>query len=223
MEYPKINSVYKREGYDFTGIGQNPKGKNLIIGDYACPEFDNIKIWDVEEKIDGTNIRIIFKNGKVIFAGRTSDAMLPSFLLEYLQIHFTESLMKARFQNPDGSYPDVILYGEGYGPKIQSGGYYSTTPGFCLFDAKVGLWWLAKHTVRHVLSQELGVPVPPCFPEMTIPQIVELVKSKPPSKFAQNDPKKEHVMEGVICRPSPQMLFRNSNPIMFKLKCKDML
>ena len=49
--YPKIQTLWKRD---------KEMGK-VIEGELSKPEFDNIKNWLVTEKIDGTNIRIIFK------------------------------------------------------------------------------------------------------------------------------------------------------------------
>ena len=64
MEYPKINSLWKREGWYFNEkdkLGIQRSGRqSLIPGDYADPAFAAIKRWRVDEKIDGTNIRIFF-------------------------------------------------------------------------------------------------------------------------------------------------------------------
>ncbi len=76
-EYPKINSLWKREGFDFVQTGKKPTSKKLIEGDHSCPEFANIFLWSVDEKIDGMNIRIMYKEGQVSYAGRTKDAMIP--------------------------------------------------------------------------------------------------------------------------------------------------
>ena len=47
-EYPKINSLYKRDP---------EKGNNIILGDFSLPEFFYLKdlLWECTEKIDGTN------------------------------------------------------------------------------------------------------------------------------------------------------------------------
>jgi len=226
MEYPKINSLWKREGWYFDEQCKKDPTKqagrqSFIIGDYASEEFGNIKYWDVEEKIDGTNIRVFYKDGQVRFGGRTKDAHIPCHLLDYLQGTLTPGLLGSRFADKDGSGTGVILFGEGFGPKIQAGGYYSDKPGFCLFDVKIGHWWLEKDTVRG-LATLLGVHTPPTVMlHSTEEEILQYVREKKCSLFAMNDPKHEHVMEGVICRPIKQMLFRNGDPIMFKLKCKE--
>ena len=53
--------------------------------------------------------------------------------------------------------------------------------------------------------------------EYTEEEIVDLVKSKPLSKCSEID----QVIEGVVCRSEPLMLYRNGNPVKFKLKCKE--
>ena len=204
MEYPKVHSLWKRKGWYFDEQCKKDPSKqkgrqSFIVGDYACEEFGNIR-----------------------FGGRTKDAQIPCHLLDYLQSTFTPSLLNARFADKAGIGAEVILFGEGYGPKIQSGGYYSTNVGFCLFDVKVGSWWLEKSVVRHKVAEELGVTAPPCLmTEATEYEIVEFVKEKHFSRFATNDPHHKAIMEGVMCRPSKLMLFRNGDPIMFKLKCKE--
>jgi hypothetical protein len=226
MEYPKINSLWKRQGWYFDekekkncDSSRQKDRQTFIQGDYACVEFGNIVFWDVEEKIDGTNIRIFYDEGNVRFGGRTKDAQIPTFLLDYLQAKFTQDLLHKVFPcKEEEPYPKVILFGEGYGPKIQSGGYYADEVGFCLFDVYVNGWWLEKNVVRHKIGLELGVPVPPFVGIMTELEIVDYIKSKPRSAFAQIE---DHLIEGVVCRPNPLMLYRNGNPIMMKLKIKD--
>lgn len=220
MEYLKINSLWKREDY----IKGGTKGKHgpLIEGQYSEPEFGNIKRWHVEEKIDGTNVRVMYKEGKVCFGGRTDDSQMPVSLMFYLQETFTEySLSKAFASVVDLSYPNVILFGEGYGPKIQAGGgNYRKDVGFILFDVLVGDWWLQRSAVKDI-ADKLSIPMcPALFDEpKTEQEIVEFVKSKPMSK-ASIIPQ---MMEGVVCRSEPLMLFRNKKPIMFKLKCKEFI
>ena len=47
MEYPKIETLFNRD-----------EKFKVVEGDYRLPEFENIKQWDVTEKIDGTNVRV---------------------------------------------------------------------------------------------------------------------------------------------------------------------
>jgi hypothetical protein len=63
----------------------------------------------------------------------------------------------------------------------------------------------------------LIIKVVPEFGLMTEEEIIQLVKSKPLSLCSRNP----QMMEGVICRSEPLMLFRNKEPMKWKLKWKD--
>lgn len=218
MEYVKINSLWKRQEY----VKGLPKGTHgpLIIGQYSETEFGNIKKWHVEEKVDGTNVRIFYSGGNVHFGGRTDNAQMPTSLIKYLQDNFGDwNLSKVFSPKENEPYPTVTLFGEGYGPKIQAaGGNYRSDPGFILFDVNVGGWWLKREDVYSIAVQ-LGIPHCPDLGLMTEEEIIEFVKSKPMSRCS-NVPQ---MMEGVVCRSDPLVLFRNGRPLMWKLKCREFL
>ncbi|MEA3446494.1 MAG: RNA ligase family protein, partial [Bacteroidota bacterium] len=113
-EYHKIQTVFLRS--------PESRYKNLMEGEWALPEFEALKDieWVWTEKIDGTNIRIMWDGKIVRFGGKTDNAQIPVFLLNVLQDTFTAEKMNAVF--PDAT--NVCLYGEGYGAKIQKGGNY---------------------------------------------------------------------------------------------------
>lgn len=228
MEYPKINSLWKRQGWYFEQDKKNSldyqQGRQSFIeGDYAEEAFGNIRLWDVEEKVDGTNIRLHFskKEGQLLspsILGRTSAAQIPPHLLSYLQTIATWDLFFQAFpalhERPDF---DVWIFGEGYGPKIQScGGNYRSDPGFILFDVWCQGWWLQRDVLPDIAAY-FGVSVVPRLGVMEEKDIVELVKSKPLSQCSRLP----QMMEGVIARASPLVLFRSGKPVMFKLKCKE--
>lgn len=209
MEYLKINSLFKR----------NLAGdRRLIEGDFVNNEYRNIRIWHVEEKVDGTNVRIMYSDGKVSYGGRTDNAQMPCHLLEYLRVNINEIVLDRAFPiSEDGQRPSVILFGEGYGAKIQGcGGNYRADPGFILFDVLVGRWWLKRDDVR-IIGEKIGVPTCPFIDYMTVEKVIEFVKSKPLSRCSHVP----QMMEGVVCRSEPLVLHRDSKPVMFKLKCKD--
>lgn len=218
--YPKINSLWKRQGwYLDEGKKNNPEyqagRQSFIVGDYAIPEFANIKKWLVQEKIDGTNIRIHFQD-KVEFYGRSDDATMPPSLYKYLVQEFTPEKLSSVFKE-DVSFPGIWLFGEGYGAKIQKGGgNYRKDQAFILFDVKVGNWWLTQDAVKEIAHQ-LNIPYAPIIGIITEDEIVSYVKSHPFSLCSED----EQVMEGIIARPEPMMLLRNGEPLMMKLKCKE--
>lgn len=233
MEYPKINSLYKREGcgaYDETkkryvsDLEKKPRKSAIIEGDYACPEFEAIKTWTVTEKVDGTNVRIVFDRdkGAIDIRGRTDNAQFPTFLFSYLQSTFSWQKLEEIFK--DSNY--VILFGEGYGPKIQSGGYYRKDAAFILFDVFCSGWWFKRDDLA-VVAEQLGIDycknlLNPYMATQTdiwtVEECVKYVKSQQNSTIAQVE---DHVMEGIVARSQPQMMFRKGGQIMFKLKCDD--
>ena len=164
--YPKINTIWKRD----------EKNKfNIIVGDYSCPEFENINKWLATEKIDGTNIRVIFEPVPRIieFKGRTEKADIPKFLQKTLDETFNTQKLLEVF--PKGE--KIILYGEGYGNKIQSvGKRYCTTTKFILFDVFIDGWWLQRENVEDIASK-LGIEIVPSLGIKTTEEIIDLVKN----------------------------------------------
>ena len=136
-EYHKIQSIFKRD--------MTSKRKTLIDGAWTLPEFEYLagNVWTFTEKVDGTNIRVIFKDGVVTFGGRTEDAQIPAQLVCRLNERFLPLSEKLGDVFADGS---AVLYGEGYGAKIQKGGgNYRADQDFVLFDVRwqvsCGLLW----------------------------------------------------------------------------------
>jgi hypothetical protein len=209
MKYPKIDTVWKRD--------ENNKFK-IIEGDFSKPEFDNIKKWLITEKIDGTNIRVSYERSTVTFDGRTDDAQISAHLYKALQELFTVELLASAFiETPDSQPPGrVVLYGEGYGAKINNGGLYRDDTGFILFDVWIDGWWLDRENVEDV-AKKLNIPVVPTRGTMSLDEAVALVKTNPMSEISN----KPRVAEGIVARSYPLMLFRDGRPIMWKLKVKD--
>ena len=217
MKYPKLQTLFNRD----------EKRKMVIIPDeISKPEFQQVKYWEVTEKIDGTNIRIVFelqdatRGYSIGFEGRGDDSQIPKKLLEYLKKTFTTQKLHKVFVKLDGKEPvlprKVILYGEGYGVGIGDKGkfYLPDTNEFMLFDVWVDEWWLEYENIADV-AKKLKIAVVPSFGIMSMDEAIELVKTKRKSRVA------ELVMEGVVAKSNPQVLFRNKDPIMWKLKCRD--
>lgn len=203
MKYPKINTIWKRD---------KDNKFNIIEGDFSKPEFEAVRLWDITEKIDGTNIRVMYGNGGVTFGGRTDNAQIPAHLFHHLQNTFTIDKMYKVF-----GADTVTLFGEGYGPKIQKGGgLYRKDAGFILFDVVVGDWWLNRSNVEEIASN-LDINCVELIGTMSYNDAVKYVQSSPTSLEADQI----KTMEGIVARSNPLMLFRNGNPIMWKLKDRD--
>ncbi len=198
-KYPKINTLWMRDEDNKYCISPD---------DYACEEFKAIKFWHVTEKIDGTNIRIFWDGKRISFGGRTGNAQIPATLIKYLQNTFTYPLLNRAF--PDVVTEDleshIVLYGEGYGPKIQKGGgAYRKDVSFILFDVKVGKWWLDRDSISDIATK-LKIDEVHSYGIYTTEQIVKLVKSKAITQIKGAN--EDKVFEGIVARSHPLMLFR---------------
>lgn len=205
-EYHKIQSMFLRD--------PATKYRTFLAGQWAMPEFAYLadNQWIFEEKVDGTNIRIELKNGVVTYGGRTDNAQTPTFLLAKLQELFPAEKMIGAF--PDCA--EVVLYGEGYGAKIQKGGgdYIPDDCSFILFDVRVGQWWLSRESVTEI-AEKLGVARVPTIGQGTLYEAVEMCEAGFSSLMRNTPP------EGLVIRPCVDLFARNGSRIITKLKLKD--
>lgn len=205
-EYHKIQSIFKRD--------MNSPRKTLIEGEWTQPEFEYLagNLWTFTEKVDGTNIRVSFKDCGVTFGGRTDDAHIPAQLFARLNERFIPLAAKLAEVFPDGS---AVLYGEGYGAKIQKGGgNYRTDQDFVLFDVRVGSWWLQRADVEDV-AQKLGLDVVPVIGEGTLHDAVAWAKRGIRSTWGDFE------AEGIVARPKTELNARSGSRLIAKIKCRD--
>jgi len=204
-EYIKINTVQKRD----------EKSKKIILDTFSKPHFENIKIWRATEKIDGTNIRIDCGVGSGFeIKGKTDNANLHPALIDGIFNLFPDASI---FDEVFPTASKVILYGEGYGPKINGGGKYRKDHSFILFDILIdSKWWLDYENIKDV-AEKLNIDVVPTLGFMTIDDAISFVQTSPKSLIA------DCTMEGLVLVPDPVMLFNNGTPIKVKVKVKDYL
>ena len=206
-QYHKIQTVFLRNPDD--------NYKSLLEGQFAKPEFEYLKdnIWVWTEKIDGTNIRIIWNGNKVSIKGKTDRANIPQHLLYKLEKIFSSANLYNTFEDTE-----ICLYGEGYGFKIQKGSnYIQNDVNFILFDVKVGDIWLKRDTVEDI-GKSLGVDVVPIIGKGTLQEAIELTRKGFASTISQN---KEYIAEGLICKPEVDLIDRGGNRVITKIKYKD--
>ncbi len=203
-EYHKIDTLFERR----ENFSVDPERlKKSVLG--------TITEWDVTEKIDGTNIRVMLgEDGEVQFGGRTDNAQLPADLLTVLFRAFPADKMRDAFWL-EGKPTSAILFGEGYGAGIQKGGTYRPDKAFILFDVLCdGKWWLDRESVNDVATK-LGIEVVPYLGRMTLNQIVELVKVPFASKIGTS------MSEGVVARPIETLFDKRMERVIIKLKTRD--
>ena len=204
--YNKIETVFNR---DIEGT------KRLILGSYRNETVEYLKdnIWQFTEKIDGTNIRIHWDGHNVEFGGRTDKAQIPNHLLNKLQDLFGTLEAEELFEQTFGD-KDVILFGEGYGAKIQNGGEYRSYVSFILFDVMINGNYQSREWVEQT-AKMFGIDVVPIVLEGTIQDGIDYVMSHPHSTIGNA------MMEGVVGRPKVEMNDRCGNRVIVKIKWED--
>ena len=90
--------------------------KKLIEGKFRNETVEYLanSEWVFTEKIDGTNIGIVWDGHKVTYQGRTENAQIPAHLANKLVELFGGNSNEELFEQKFGDQP-VILFGEGYG------------------------------------------------------------------------------------------------------------
>lgn len=205
--YHKIKNIYERDN----------KSKKIIEGKFTDETIKFLKDnkWEFTEKIDGTNIRIIWDGYRVYFAGRTEKAQIPAELGNRLFELFGGGKNEQIFEQKFGNIP-ITLYGEGYGKGIQSGGLYSDIQDFILFDVKINDNWQERENVEKI-AEYFGIKTVPIVLTGTLEDGVKFVKNKPLSQIT----KKEYLMEGIVGRTTKELKDRSSNRIIVKIKVCD--
>lgn len=204
-EYHKIETLFERDN----------KTKKLIEGKFANETIKYLKDnkWQFTEKIDGTNIRIMWDGHKVKFGARTDDGQIPALLTNRLIELFAGEKNEQLFEQKFGEI-EVVLVGEGYGAKIQNGGLYRDNQDFILFDVMIAGNWQPRESVEDIANY-FGINAVPIVLEGTIQEAVDYIKTKPKSQIGTAD------SEGVVGRPAVEMQDRCGNRVIVKIKVKD--
>jgi hypothetical protein len=212
MKYHKINTVFKRD----------TRGK--ITDEFVDSINENVLAMKFigTEKIDGTNIRVYFKNNEIEFRGRSDNAQIPPRLLKKLSELFTLENLTNCF----GEDANVVLYGEGYGAKIQKGGgdYIRDNNNFILFD--VSVFGEFNNTKQYIqlqrldvldIADKLDIRIVPIVFEGSLLQAIDFVKDNQKSNIAQT----ERLAEGIVITPIGDFRDRMGNRMIYKVKIKD--
>ena len=184
---------------------------------YDLTVEDNSNYFTTNILVHNTNIRIIWKDKKLSFEGKTDTAQIPAKLVNTLRGMFNEELMAKTFAG------DTCLYGEGYGAGINGGGkYLPNSHNFILFDCfipsdlneKVRGWYLNRKNIQDVVDKLL-IDTVPLIGFGTLKQACIIVKSGMKSKLGDFE------AEGLVLKPIVEMYARNGDRIIAKIKCRD--
>lgn len=206
IKYPKIKPLYRRD----------PETHELLYGEYNTPEIELCKdlVWQWYEKIDGTNIGVVWNGYTVSFQGRTERAEIPANLRAALEKMFSGPEIEEMFEQKFGE-TTAILFGEGFGGKIQAAGKrYSQNEDFILFDVYMpdSDLWLSMDNVLEI-AEYFHIQAVPLLFEGTIEQAVELVSTNNlKSKMS------EDYLEGIVGRPRLELRDRRGNRLVVKVK-----
>lgn len=209
IPYIKIETPFER---DTDGT------KKLIEGKFRNETVEYLKNnkWLCSEKIDGTNIGVVWDGHKVSFQGRTERAQIPGPLVNKLNEMFCGTVNEEMFEQKFGEM-NVTLFGEGYGPKIQKGGgLYRDDVSFILFDVYLPdqNLWLKRDAVEDI-AKGFGIDVVDIVLTGTLQEAIDFVKTKPKSHIGTAN------MEGLVCRPTVEMLDRMGRRVITKIKVCD--
>ena len=201
-EYHKIETLFERDVKTFKVDPSKLKNRTYSL----------IKTWQFTEKIDGTNIRCIWKAGRLTFGGKTDNAQIHTDLIRWLYEHVSAVKMAEIF--PD---TEAVIYGEGYGAGIQKGGLYSPTKKFIVFDVLVGdKWWLNWENTCDVAAR-LDLEAVPFIGEMTLEEATEMVRVGFRSRLNNGQAQ----AEGLVGRTAEPLFDKKGARLIVKIKTKD--
>lgn len=254
LEYPKIETLFNRDPKTFKVIEEDFRCSEFKMVNqwYITEKIDgtNTRIyWHPADRYMSQNPM------RVEYGGRTHRAQMYKPLLDYLKETFTydnmmevfppdlvnnkearEALETTDLWNTDIDYdprefsstgPRVVLFGEGYGPKIQKGGNYRLDISFRLFDVYIyggnplGGWWLEPENIQDI-ADKFGIDTAPYLGTYSTEGTIEHVKALFPSQISSREGgNQEYLMEGIVARTKPMLFTRRGKRLMWKLKVKD--
>jgi ATP-dependent RNA circularization protein (DNA/RNA ligase family) len=206
MEYHKIETLFERD----------EKTHKVFPDKLRNPVYGIFKKWQFTEKIDGTNIRVMWQDGKLKLGGRTDNANIPADLVQLLY----EAIDVQKLRDTFGD-TSAIIYGEGYGAGIQKGGGYSKTKQFIVFDVLVdNKWWLNWENTCDIATK-FGLKTVPFIGEMTLEEGIEMVKKGFDSILAKENTGEIVQAEGLVGRTVETLFDKKGSRIIIKLKTRD--
>lgn len=234
-EYPKTENLFVRD----------PDTHKLVVGELRDPIHGQIGRWFVTEKVDGTNIRLLFQmsedgNGVTCeMRGRSDNAQLPPGLEDSV-VELTENSSDAIYTwmgEVTGGDSNILVcvYGEGYGAGIQKvgGAYRPKEKGksIRIFDVAttrleddgtpINTWWRSWEDVEFAAAATGLATVPVLDSAGSIDELVDVVRHGFRSETSIQDGGEGILSEGVVARTDPYLYDHRQHRVMFKLKTKD--
>jgi hypothetical protein len=216
--YPKIETPFERD-----------ESFRVDTTRLRRPVYGTVQ-WVATEKVDGTNMRIIFQTSdpdhhepEIEVRGKTDNASIPPDLLKHCTVLAERVAAQVTQTMQERGLTSYILYGEGYGPKIQNGGRYRSDQGFILFDVAVNDSIFLSDAQVTDIAEQLGIPRVPLLnggEVMALDQIVGLVRGGFSSDAAETFDVTFDA-EGVVARTVEPLYDNRGERLIIKLKTKD--
>ncbi len=215
MEYQKIPGPFYRD----------PKTNNLVVGKWSSRELGllaDVPVWNFTEKVDGTNVRVYWDGHRVSWKGRSDTATFSAAQNEALENLVGGPDNETLFEQKFGSDP-VVVYGELFGPGVQSGGKYNTYLDLSVFDVVIGGLFLERHNVEDV-ADALGLTVVPhVLKNATLNEAVDIVSAGFTSTWkTPNTKNNTFFAEGLVGVTSLGLIDRRGRRIAVKVKHQDL-
>lgn len=212
MFYPKIKNLFKRR-----------EDGSIIFEELSDESFSNIKYWELTEKLDGTNIKIDYYDDeyKIYIHGRTEQSEKLPWIEDYIdRLRLEEKLY--RISEKHGC-EKITIFGEGIGPKIQSGSDYCLDHEVRVFDILINdKWWMTRSEIQETCNNIGMLTVPTiifCYEGYgwILDDIINFVKDGFTSCVFHNQNKIKDA-EGIVARPRENLFNNKGERIMFKLR-----
>lgn len=209
-EYPKIPTIFER---------QEDGSKLLDETKFSRESLEYLKdnTWLGTEKLDGTNIGIVWDGHKVHIQGRTEDSSFSALQFEYLMEKFGGGDNEELFEQNFGEKP-VVFYGELVGKGVQACGGCYCPDGyrFIMFDIYFpGSHVWADKAALLSFSDMFGVEYTKPVISGTLEACVNFVKNMPKSTYGNL------LMEGIVARPYIEMFDNRGRRVITKIKVCD--
>ena len=212
-EYPKLKNLHKRDPAD-----------NKVIDEFTDEIFSPEQLgnagWTWREKMDGTNLRIIWDGHRAEYRGRTDRAQFSDgqtmFLDEKIKSPAFEELLEQTFASTE-----AVLFGGLIGNKLQGNPHKIDGYEIRVYDAFVAGWWLLPASVDE-LANDLGLGSAEIICVAPIGNMHQVMKNiAAQSEFFEGEAGPFEYIEGIVGTAPGSVLGRNGSILRVKLKLEN--
>lgn len=218
--YPKITSPFKR-----TDAKSKTVNVSVWFDDYAKFFGENGLLFYATEKVDGTNLNIVYDGNHIQYTGHTDKTVWDPEVEEWIKSKFQTPEFEQICEQLFGEH-EIKLCGELIGPKIQSNFYKLEDYKFILFDIHnntTNTWW-SREKVEQI-AKELNLDIVPVIGPTTdiltdtLRGWVKYIHNYNFRSKFNNDVE----IEGFVVRPLMEILKANGERVIYKIKINDIL